>query len=120
MKPNPRASIAFIAGSLITQIQPSSIYDNSQGKHINISGDIQSDYVKIYDHDQGCYISGTGINGSYSLYHHGDGHNINLEIEGNSFRGTDSSTSCDFNGNINGNSISIYDRENGSNFEYDI
>ena len=61
MKPNHRACIAYIAGCLIANKKSSAVYDYSQSKYINLSGDVSAQSVNIYDYDQGCYLSGNGL-----------------------------------------------------------
>ena len=92
MKPNSRACIAYIAGCLIVKKKSSAVYDYYQSKYISISGNMDRKTVDVFDYDQGCYLSGEGNNGSYSLFHYGDGNYIDLEISGNNFEGYDYET----------------------------
>ena len=120
MKPNVRACVAYVAGSLISGRSSSSVYDYSQGKHISISGSVDARAVNIYDHDQGCNFGGNGSNGDFSLYHYGDSHHVSLKIQGNNFNGYDYGHSCHFSGTVNAGNISLYDYETGSHFNYSL
>jgi len=118
MKNSQRASIAYIAGKLISSKKRTSVYDYSQSKHIMFSGSITSSKVAIYEHDRGCHIKGSGNNGKLNLYHYGDSHHITLDIKGNTFKGYDFGSSCHFSGKVNNSSIAIYDYGVSSHFNY--
>jgi hypothetical protein len=115
MNANSRACIAYIAAGLCGSLG-TSVYDYSQSKHINISGNVESNNVGIYDCDRGCHISGT----PNSLYDYGNSAHIQLTMNGNQFSGYDYHTSSHFSGNVNGNSISIYDYETSSHYRYSV
>lgn len=116
MKDYTRAAIAYIAGRIISGTNSSSIYDYSKSTYINISGSIERNTVNVYDYSQSCHISGT----YNSLYHYGDSHYINLNINGNQFDGYDYGHACHFSGNVSGNSISLYDYGTSSNYRYSL
>ncbi len=116
MKKYTRASIAFIAGSLISNIRNSSIYDYSMSKHLNISGEISPSKINIYDYERKCYIGGN----IPSLFDYGNNKHINLEINGNHFEGYDYDTQKHFSGEVVDNSISLYDYETSRYYSYSI
>lgn len=120
MKPNPRACIAYIAGCLIANKKSSHVYDYFQSKYISIGGDIDRQTVNVFDYEQGCYLSGEGNDGRYSLFHYGDGNYIDLEIMGNNFEGYDYETGSHYSGEVNGDSISLFDFGESSYFNYSL
>ena len=77
MKSDSRACVAYIAAGLCGT-NSSFVYDYSKAKYKNISGDIQSSNVSIYDYDRGCYISGSPTN----LYDYGNNSHIQLNMNG--------------------------------------
>jgi hypothetical protein len=120
MNPNPRAGIAYIAGCLISKTTASSLYDQSQDRHISMSGTFGYDSVEVLDHDAGCHIVGMKNGAELSLYHSGDEHKMSLKINGNQFTGHDFGSNCSFNGTVDGNAVRIYDYGQGSYFSYTI
>lgn len=104
MVANVKACIAYIAGRAITGKTTSSIYDYTQGKHINISGSVSESNANVYDYDRGCHIQGSLGN----LYDYGIGGHIQLKINGSQFNGYDFSSGTHFSGHVTGNSISLY------------
>jgi hypothetical protein len=120
MKPNPRASIAYIAGCLISRITASALYDQAQDRQIAMSGRFGYDTVEVHDHDAGCHIVGMKNGAELSLYHSGEEHKMSLKINGNQFTGHDSGSNCSFNGSVQGNAVRIYDYGQGAYFSYSI
>ena len=115
MKPNTRACIAYITASL-HGANGSSVYDYSQSKHINISGDVGDQNVNVYDHDRGCHVSGSPDN----LYDYGNSAHIQLNVDGSQFSGYDYHTSSHYSGDVNGSSVSIYDHETSTHYNYSV
>lgn len=115
MQSNSRACIAYIAAN-ICGARSSSVYDYLQSKHINISGNVDTNNINIYDHDRGCHISGSPSN----LYDYGNSAHIQLNMNGSQFSGYDYHTSNHFSGNVNGTSISIYDHETSTHYNYNV
>jgi len=118
MKEYTRRAIAYIAGRLISGSDVLAVYDYSVTKHFNFNGDISLIEVSVYDYEQKCYISGSGISRSYSLYHYGNQKYIDLNISDSGFDGYDYDSSKYFSGNVDGNSISLYDYEFSKYFNY--
>ena len=76
MKDSSRATIAYIAGRVINNSKSSSVYDYSKSKHINISGEINTKQVNVYNYEKGCHFSGNRSRSNYSIYNYGDGCHI--------------------------------------------
>ena len=114
MNANSRACVAYIATAIISKSTPQSVFDYTQGKHISISGSVNTSSVSIYDHDRGCHLSGN----SKSLYDYGTGSHISLSVNGNQFRGFDYSQGHHYKGTISGKSVSIYDYGESKYFNY--
>lgn len=120
MKNNPRAVVAYIVGCLSKNRNCSSIYDYSSRKYINISGTVELSQVSVFDYEQRCYITGSGNNGSFSLFHHGDQHYITLNFKNGNFDGYDYGSRCPFSGSVSGSSISLYDYGERKYYSYSI
>ena len=79
MKDHTRQAVAFIAGSLISGKQSSSVYDYSASKHFSFSGESEATNVNVYDYTEKCYVSGSGQSGRFSLYHYGNSKYLDLK-----------------------------------------
>ena len=84
MKTSTRRAVAHIAGSLISGHTTATIYDYQDKRHVNMSGDIKTGGVAVYDYEQRCHITGSGG----SLYHHGNRAHITLQVNGASLQAT--------------------------------
>jgi hypothetical protein len=121
MKDHTRRAVALIAGCIITGKNPSSVYDYSQSKYFQFSGETTPTTVNVYDYDERCYVGGSGDPSSQlNLYHYGNSKYITLKIEGDKFNGYDYDTQRHFNGSVNGNSISLYDDEKSQHYNFSI
>ncbi len=109
MQPKLRTTIAYIAGKLITEINTYSIYDHLQSKSVNFEGNVAPNHVTVFSDDRGCYTSGPGEENIFDLHDYGVGHLIDLQINGNKFKGYDDYTRFNYNGEVNGKDISFYD-----------
>ena len=78
MKTSTRRAVAHIAGSLISGHTTATIYDYQDKRHVNMSGDVKTGGVAVYDYEQRCHITGSGG----SLYHHGNRAHITLQLNG--------------------------------------
>lgn len=120
MKPHVRAAIAYIAGRLVSRIMAGSVLDCSQCSFRLMSGTVDDYNVNVYDHEKKCCFNGTLNEGSGSLYHHGDQHYVSFRLENDLFTGFDYGSGHRFGGSVRGKSISVYDYEGGSYFNYII
>ncbi|PYP83397.1 MAG: hypothetical protein DMG65_24505 [Candidatus Angelobacter sp. Gp1-AA117] len=114
MKSHTRRAIAYIAGRLVSKADTSNIYDNTEGQNYSYTGNVSKKGVSIYDHAQQCEIKGTPRN----LFHHGNSKYINLSVCGNNFRGYDSDSNSDFQGNVEARSVRIFDPEDKRYYSY--
>lgn len=60
------------------------IYDYQGKRHVNMSGDVKTGGVAVYDYEQRCHITGSGG----SLYHHSNRAHITLQLNGASLQAT--------------------------------
>lgn len=118
MQPKLRTTIAFIAGRIITGLDTLSIYDHLQSKAVSFEGSVGPSYVKIFNSDRGCYTAGPREENIIDLYDFGHGHLIDLQIDGNTFKGWDDLTPCHFSGEVNGGDISFYDGGESKTFYF--
>ncbi|QKE72669.1 hypothetical protein HPK19_07545 [Arthrobacter citreus] len=119
MKDETRAGIAYISLRLATGTSKNDVYDYNSGRYISINGEVTSQRVNVYDYDVGCFISGNGNNDKFNLYHYGVNQFIDLKKLGkNKFGGYDYDENNHFECTVSGNSVSVYDYEKGTFFEY--
>jgi hypothetical protein len=120
MTQHTRSIVAYLAGALITQTHPRSLFVHSEGEHLNFEGDIDHYNVNLYDPLFNCKIIGQGINGKFNLFHYGDSHHIQLNIEKNHFEGFDYGSQQHFNGEVIGRNIKLFDYGDGNYSDYSI
>lgn len=118
MQPKLRTTIAFIAGRIITGMETLSIYDHLQSKSVIFEGYIKPNFINIFNSDRGCYTAGPREENNLDLYDFGHGHLIDLQINGNTFKGWDDLTPCHFSGEVNGEDISFYDDGESKTFYF--
>ena len=118
MEPNVRACVAFVAGRMISQPNAQSLYDCSRSRYICYAGSVEALDVRIFDLNQGCFFSGTGGGGSFFLYHHGNGHRVNLTIQEDRFSGVDQRSLMHFHGTVKEHFVQLFDQGANGIFEY--
>jgi hypothetical protein len=118
MQPKLRTTIAYIAGRIITGLDTSSIYDHLQSKSVSFEGTITPSFVNIFNSERGCYTAGPREENILDLYDFGHLHLVDLQIEGNTFKGWDDLTPCHFSGEVNGDDISFYDDYESKTFHF--
>jgi hypothetical protein len=118
MQPKLRTTIAYIAGRIITGLDTSSIYDHLQSKSVSFEGTITPSFVNIFNNERGCYTAGPREENILDLYDFGHLHLVDLQIEGNTFKGWDDLTPCHFSGEVNGDDISFYDDYESKTFHF--
>jgi hypothetical protein len=116
MNPSLRACIANIAARLSGQSVNSVVYDHTQSKHINVTGSVTAKSVNVYDHGRGAYVTGSPTN----LYDHDCGARISLNLSGTHLSGYHQGSGNRYSGDINGHSVTIYDRESGQHHRYSV
>ena len=118
MQPKLRPTIAYIAGRIITGLDTLSIYDHLQARSVSFEGTIRPRFINIFSNDRGCYTAGPQGRNICDLYDFGHGHLIDLQIDGNTFKGWDHLTPCAFSGEVNGDDISFYDDGESKTFYF--
>lgn len=116
MQAHTRRAIAYIAGRLISSSRASAVYDYSESRYVNFSGDVSFQNVNVYDYDQRCYVSGS----LGSLYHYGNRSYVQLDVNGTNFRGYDYDTRNNLSGNVSGSAVSLYDYGTSAYFNYSV
>lgn len=120
MKANVRACIAYAAGRIILQKDSCRIFDCTLGKDVGMDGTIEKNRVEICDEGKSCRLDGKGYKNSYEIYNFVDSHYVELVIDGNQFRGYDFGKFAHFTGEVRGESISLFDHEVKSHFDYNL
>lgn len=115
MKPHLRAVVSATAVAHSTGKNVSSIYDYSSSQHATISVSMSGSNVNGYDYARGSTFSGSLSN----LYDYGDGHTITLKEDGpGEYSGYDYGSSHHFMLTISGGSVSLYDYETGTYYNF--
>lgn len=119
MKIYNHARIAYIAGRLITGKHIASLYDFNNLSHIKIASLPDADCLREFDLK---YRDFSGVNGStyHCRYVCEKKHAIDLTIKGNTFIGYITGSAAIFIGNVRGDAIYIYDREDSLHLNYRI
>lgn len=116
-----RRAIAYIAANIISEAKTSAVYDYTVGKYFTFSIQVLGGNINAFDYTEGCHVSGSGNNRSFSLFHYGNNGHMSLNIESNnSFSGYDYYSGKYFSGSVNGRNITIYDYGNSRYFNYSI
>ncbi|MEO0026425.1 MAG: hypothetical protein ABIK54_06670 [candidate division WOR-3 bacterium] len=120
MKDETRRVVAFIAGKLIAGSGAWAIYDCEEARSWRFSGSVSPEQILVYDPEANCRISGYGEEDSYSIYHHGNRHHIELKIEGSGFEGYDYGSGSRFSGSVEGSSVVILDGQERKYYYFTI
>lgn len=117
MDNSARATIAYIAGRLVSGRRTSSVYDHGRSGYFNLSGPVSPQRVNVYDYGRSCHISGRPTN----LYDYGRSCYVQLKVKPDGkFDGYDYGSSSHFSGKVSGRRVSFYDYETSSYFDYQV
>jgi hypothetical protein len=116
MNAHTRSAVAYIAAALANSRTYNTVYDYDQSREISFSGNVWAGNVKVYDHSEGCHISGCGT----ALYHEKDSSHIQLSVHGRNFSGYDHHTACLFSGTVSGSSVNLYEHNLSSCHKYQV
>lgn len=116
MREDLRRGIAYIAGRIVSGQQASAVYDYTASGYFQLSGDVSSSRVNVYDYGRGCHLSGTPP----SLYDYGTASYFDLKVEGPKVKGYDYASRTYYEATVDGRAISVYDFGEGSFFNYSV
>ncbi len=119
MKAVTRASIAYIAGRLISGKNITSLYDYSRSEYIDLCSLPDADRLREINYVQRGYVSVVSSKNGYQYSCH-DGNSIEISVNGSSFIGHIRESALHFCGNVRGNNIYLYDLKNSSHFNFRI
>jgi hypothetical protein len=121
MDNSQRLAISFIAGTLVDQNNPSSVYDYQTASYSNYSGQVDEDRINIYDYSRRCYITGNNNGYKYSLYDYGAKNYVDFEIEEDGkFKGYDYFSRKYYSGYVRSRNISFYDYETSAYYNFSV
>lgn len=118
MEAHLRAALAYIAGRLISGKKSPGVYDHFRSTFVLINGVVKARLVAIYDHGQGCHISGGGDGLQYLLFHHGECRSLHLTVHGNDFIGHDYGRTSRIRGRVIDDSIWLVEEATSREFRY--
>jgi hypothetical protein len=118
VSPALRACVAYVAGRLISGRETLSVYDGAQGRTIYLTGTVGPAGVRVFDFDRHCFFEGSGAQGRFQLFHHGERHYVSLNLEGTRFSGFDHGSTFFFRGAAQPAGIALWDQETNSFFNY--
>jgi len=119
VKQQNRIRIAFIAGRLISGKRVASLYDVDSLTTVEIDKQPDADCLREFDQQYKDYAGSNGDN-FCCRYGLGKKHAISLSIKGSTFIGYITGSTAVFMGNVKGDSIYIYDREDSVHLHYRI
>jgi hypothetical protein len=112
-----RRAVAYIAGRMISGSTATSVYDYDAGSYFSIDGEVSTSRVNVFDYSRSCYLDGNPP----SLYDYGRGQFFGLELKvAQKFSGYDYGSSSFFDGEVKGETISIYDYGTGNYHDYSL
>lgn len=120
MKIYNRTRIAYMAGTLITGKPIFSLYDCDNLTHIEIDSLPDAGCLREFGHKYKNYAGVNGRKFKYRCACDDNKYTIDLSIKGNTFIGYITGSSAVFMGNVRGDSIYIYDREDSLHLNYRI
>jgi hypothetical protein len=120
MQTDVSALVAYVAGRLVTGKSSGGVYDYGQGRHVSISGRVDSNQVAVHDYATGSSFGGSGARGQFNLYHYGYGRSVTIQVSGHRFTGHDYGAGSSFSGTVSGQNISLYDYGTGTYREYSL
>lgn len=119
MKSYQRAALALAAIKLEKNNSVESIFDYSESKYPNISGDVNEREIKLYDYDRRTYFEGSFSGSEFSLYDYGHGEYISLKKKSNGkYEGYHYGSGSYYEIEIKGNNISFYDYATGQYYDF--
>jgi hypothetical protein len=120
MNAHTRRAVAYIAGRLASDSTATGVSDLSESsRRYLFSGRVNTEDVNVYDHDTGCHIAGAPS----SLYHFGNGAQIELSMDGAQFSGHDFDSGHYFHGSVQAKRVRLvrlYDFEHEADFLYEL
>lgn len=119
MKQQNRIRIAFIAGRLISGKRIASLYDMDNLMTVDIDNQPEADCLREFDLQYRDFSGSDGDNFHCRLSFEKK-HAIALTIKGTTFIGYITGSTAVFMGKVQGDSISIYDREDSLHLHYRI
>lgn len=113
-----RRIIAFIAAKLISGKEINKIFDRSSSKYAQIFGDVTPTKINVYENERNQLITGSGDIRGISLYDFATAKFIDLKIDKNKFDGFDYETKKIFYGEVNDNTVSLFDFQDSKHHYY--
>ena len=119
MKQYQRAALALAVLRLESINSKNNVYDYSQGRHLLISGTVDSHEIKLYDFDRGAHFGGR-LNGQrYGLYDFEHSEHISLEFKSSGkYGGYHFGSSTFYEITVRDNGVSFYDFSTGKFYNF--
>lgn len=119
MKQYQRAALALAVLRLESVSSKNSIYDYSQGCHLNISGDVNNNEIRLFDYNRGAHFGGSFSGNEYNIYDYGHGEHISLGLKSpGKYSGFHYGSSSHYEITIRGNSASFFDYGTGKFYTF--
>lgn len=118
MKPSIRISIAYVLGCLISKSAFNHIMAKEENQYIKMSGNFAQSNIDVEEYETGNKYIGMIQGDSGSFVHEGEKAPIKFRLNGNSFTGSDSASGTNFNGDMIGKTVKLYDYDEGKHFHY--
>ncbi len=116
MTPDIRAMVAASAFALITAKKVAGLYDHAAARHRRIAAEARGIHLQGYDGDRSAKFGGT----LPELVDTGERASISLEIDGQTARGYDRSSSSAYTANVTERGVQLYDHGQAAWFSFDV
>lgn len=113
------ACIAYIAFRLLTGKRIAKLYDIAASEEIDITTHVDADFIREFDEKHMNYIAGYASDSSYS-YTSVTGYSLEIVINGKTFIIHLRGSSAYFIGNIQKDTIYLYDHKGASHFRFRV
>lgn len=114
-----RAAIAAIVIAINSEKSIKSVYSYEKSKYISLSGSASANSISAYDYSRSCYISGNASSiFNYNLYDYGLSSHLNLKFDNGKFSGYDYNSGFHFTGTVKSLSVTLYDYQSSSYYNF--
>jgi hypothetical protein len=109
MNLSKRKIVAYIIGRLISGKEINKIFDQSESRYNEITGEVTPVRINVIASEKNEMITGSGDSKGISLFDYATSKFIDLKIDGKKFDGFDYESKKAFYGELKENTVSLFD-----------